>query len=156
MLTFYSVILEYFDAISSYYCSPLYYPYYRYYCYGYMSRGDKDLGIGLTAFLVTLACCEFFFSIGSIVVSCKAYSKCCNTCDPNDCCTCLGCCECDSYSLHTQQVTFVLFMLLLVFRDVGTGGPEGPWPPPLFSKLCRSAPFRTCPLPLFRCFLRSC
>ena len=35
-----------------------------------------------------------------VVVSCKAYSKYCNTCDADDCCTCLGCCEYDSAPLE--------------------------------------------------------
>ncbi len=58
---------------------------------------DTDVSVGLTGFLVFLIIFELCLSSAAIVYSCKAYSKCCNTFDANDCYTCIGCgCEtCD-------------------------------------------------------------
>ena len=102
MLSFYAVVLDYFVELKSLSC---YYDGYFRFCYG-VSSSIKDEGIGVTSFLVSLVVFELACSIGSIVVSCKAYSKCCNTCDAaNDCCTCLGCCECDCQPLNGRQVS---------------------------------------------------
>ena len=112
MLSFYSVVLEYFINVRGYYC------YYRYSYYGgwtcdyYLSSDAKDLGIGMTSFLLFLAIFELACSIGSVVLSGKAYCKCCNTCDANDCCTCLGCCQCDTAPLNIQQVNYLFTKIL--------------------------------------------
>jgi len=100
MVSFYSVVLEYFVNLENYRC---HYGYYRYWCYYIISNDAKKLGIGVASFLIALTVLELACSIGSVVVSCKAFSKCCNTCDANDCCSYLGCCECDCIPLNTQQ-----------------------------------------------------
>ena len=107
MLSYYSVVLEYFVNIDLFRCG-----YYRYgygvikLCFNNIATDAKDLGIGMTVGLMIAASIELACSIGSVVQSCKAYSKCCNTCKTTDCCTCLGCCECDSEPLDTQNVVY--------------------------------------------------
>ena len=91
MLAPYSMDLDFFEQIRPE-CSS--YPYYR--C---------NTVFGLIGFLVVLMICEFACSVASISLSCKAYSKCCNTCNADDCCTCLGCCECDATPFNYHQVT---------------------------------------------------
>eukprot|EP00795_Rhopilema_esculentum_P000746 gene746-10464_t len=46
---------------------------------------------------------ELGCSIAAVVYSCKAYSKCCTTCLVDDCCACVGCCECDTSLLTLNQ-----------------------------------------------------
>ena len=108
MLIFYSLALYYFDYLGYYDC--WYYPYYG--CRSSRSR-YRDEGLSLTGTLVFLVICEFACSIASIALSCKAYSKCCNTCNADDCCTCLGCCECDATPLNYYQVTQCFFAMSL-------------------------------------------
>jgi len=105
MASFYSVVLEYFVNFRRFDCY-VYYNYngyHSYRCTMLMKSSVKDTGIGITSFLLTLVVFELACSIGSVAVSCKAYSKCCNTCNTYDCCTCLGCGECDCIPLNTQQ-----------------------------------------------------
>ena len=78
-----------------------------------MTSVAKNLGIGIASSLIALAVFELACSIGSVAVSCKAYSKFCNTCDVNDCCSYLGCCECDCIPLNAQQVMYLLFYSIL-------------------------------------------
>ena len=111
MLTYYSVVLGYFVNIDLFWC--IYHNTYRRVCYTNIAKDVKDLGIGMTAGLVIVASIELICSIGSVVLSCRAYSKCCNTCNMNDCCTCLGCCECDSLPSNTTQVINSFFSSLL-------------------------------------------
>ena len=102
MLSFYSVVLDYFVNGNRYSC------YYSTYgdlnCIKTMSGDVRDLGIGITSFVVSLVMFELACSIGSVVASCKAYSKFCSTYNVNDCCTCFGCGECDCSPLNAQQV----------------------------------------------------
>ena len=107
MLVFYSVVLEYFLNLIRVRCS------YYYGCYQVMTSVDKNLAIGIASCLVGLALFDMACSIGSVVVSCKAYSKFCNTCDVNDCCSYLGCCECDCIPLNTLQVMHMLFFCII-------------------------------------------
>jgi len=97
MLAFYSFVLEYFVNLIRNRCS------YYFGCYEVMTSVAKNLGIGIASSLIALAVFELACSIGSVAVSCKAYSKFCNTCDVNDCCSYLGCCECDCIPLNAQQ-----------------------------------------------------
>ena len=110
MLAFYSLALYYFEYLGYYDCSY----YISYYCSWRVPNKQRDKGLGLTGTLVFLMICEFACSIASIALSCKAYSKCCNTSNAEDCCTCLGCCECDTTPLNYQQVTLFLSIVLIV------------------------------------------
>merc|ERR1712141_383242 len=101
MLSFYSVVLDYFVTYFRYYC---YYSHYQPWRCDYSEYySAKNLGIGITSFLIFLGSWELACSIGSVVLSGKAYCKCCNTCDADDSCTCLGCCECSIAPLNVQQ-----------------------------------------------------
>ena len=100
MLVSYSLALQFFDNT-------------RYYT-------ERAESLGFTGAVVALVICEFACSIASIVLSCKAYSKCCNTCDADDSCTCLGCCEWDTTSLNYYQVTqrfipIALTVMVIIF-----------------------------------------
>ena len=110
MLIFYSLALYYFDNLGYYDC--WYYPYYQ--CSWFVPHSQRDEGLGLTGTLVFLMISEFACSIASIVLSCKAYSKCCNTCKADDCCTCLGCCEYDTTPLNYQQVMLSFLPIILI------------------------------------------
>ena len=111
MLPFYSMVLEYFVNFKRIRC---YFGYYG--CYTIMTIEVRDLGTGMSSFLVALLVLELVCSIGSVVLSCRAYSKYCNTCNIRDCCTCLGCCECDCVPLNiSQAIHLFLYSLLRIF-----------------------------------------
>ena len=75
-------------------------------CWKYISHDDKDVNTGIASCLVGLVVFELACSIGSVAVATKAYSRCCNTCDTEDCCTWVGCCECKGAVSNTQQVIY--------------------------------------------------
>ncbi len=98
MLAFNSVALAFFSDNSNfcYYPDP-----YSSTCIYYNSN-KQDIGTGMTIFLEVLIILELGGSIGAVVYSCKAYSKCCNTCDCLDAGTFVGCCECDTAPTNYQ------------------------------------------------------
>jgi len=102
MLGFYSVTLSYYVDGGGQICD-YYYPHWRVVCHNFLSAPAQSSGIGMTAGLVTLIIVELACSIVSVVVSCRAYSKFCSTCDCSDCCTCFGCCECGCAPISMQQ-----------------------------------------------------
>ena len=117
MLISYSFALAYYvEARGLYKC--LHYGWYgcdhtaKLYKSSYMSAS-----IGIAAFLVVLILSELACSIAAVVFSCRAYSKCCNTCLFNDCGTCVGCCECSMATTATAsyQVFFIKIYLLALF-----------------------------------------
>ena len=103
MLSFYSVVLDYFRRSFCYYRNDVNY------CLPHLSTDDKDLGVGMTSFLLLMVTCELVCSIISVALAGKAYPKCCNTYDVNDCGTCIGCCECDTTPLYGEQVNYYGF-----------------------------------------------
>ena len=105
MLVFYSIDLNSLDNISPWYYKCFGFPAYRCIVIRTLSKSALTDVYGLMGFLVVLMICEFACSIASVALSCKAYSKYCNTCNADDCCTCLGCCECDATPLNYYQVT---------------------------------------------------
>ena len=124
MLAYYSIVLAYFVTLVTSSCT---------YgsitiCFDSGSSSVKDLGIGITSFLLTLVICELACSIGSVVLSSKAYCKFCNTCNFNDCCTCLGCCECSIAPLNVQQVSCYLRRHFSISKQWWTSGPRLPPP----------------------------
>ena len=103
MLSFFSIELDFFVTLFKKTCH--YTGSGSSSCYINTSGISKDTVIGLLSFLIVLVLFELACSIGSVVVSCKAYSKCCNTYNTNDCCAFVGCCECDCRPLNVQQVS---------------------------------------------------
>ncbi|XP_065058667.1 uncharacterized protein LOC135686376 isoform X2 [Rhopilema esculentum] len=101
MVIFYSISLDYFDNSSFLGLSCNSYGY----CYNFrtLSKSIKEASIGLLGLLVALILIELGCSIAAVVYSCKAYSKCCTTCLGEDCCACVGCCECDASPLTPHQ-----------------------------------------------------
>ncbi|XP_065058668.1 uncharacterized protein LOC135686377 [Rhopilema esculentum] len=105
MLTFYSIGLRYF--VKSHFL--------KYNCYfsqsflancfysRTLSKSTVVASIGLLSVMVALLVIELGCSIAAVFYSCKAYSKCCTTCHGDDCCACVGCCECDTSPLIPNQ-----------------------------------------------------
>jgi len=100
MLPYYSVMVEFFVDFYNEYCD---WGLNGRYCWKYLAYQDKDWNTAIASCLVGLVVFELACSIGSVVVATKAYSKCCNTCNTDDCCTWVGCCECKGAVSNTQQ-----------------------------------------------------
>ena len=101
ILSYYSVVLSDYTDVRSTNC---YYAIYGWTCDSTLSNHDKLRGYLISSLSLFLAILELAASIGSIVLSNKAYGEWCNPCDCSDCCTCIGCCECDTAPLNIKQV----------------------------------------------------
>ena len=108
MICFYAITLEYFATLIRLVCRKYYDSMTRNViksCTASIPKKTHEISLGLTGLLMFLLCCELVCSIAVVVLSCKAYSRFCNTGHFRDCCICKGCCQCDFALLRVNQVS---------------------------------------------------